>query len=481
MSATPTASEAGARRGAWAPRWLVVLHRYLGVGVGLLMLMWFVSGAVMLFVPNPGLSAPERLAALPRLDWARCCAFGGTVPAGARVSAATIEDLGGAPVLRLRLADGGRRMVELASGHDVAAASAGTARQVASRFCGGCAVEAVAPAARDQWTVSGEFNRDRPLWRVRLADGRGTDVYVSSRSGEAVQATTAAGRALNWVGAVPHWLYPTILRQDGRLWTQVVIWTSLLGAFLTLTGLYLGILAWRRLPDRASPFRGLMLWHHLTGLAAGILTLTWVASGLVSMNPWGFLESPDDPALARIAGPPPAWREVQAAFEAAAVRAPVTTQLRLAPLDGQVFVMAGEQRYDAKGRPAPLGPEALSLAGRRLGPLTAQGWINAPDAYYYPHHEAVTLPAWRVVRADGRRAYLDPRTGEVLAAVDAPRRGYRWLHQGLHRLDFTPGLNRGPAWAGLMLVLLAAAGVGVATGVWLAWRRVKADLAALRR
>lgn len=458
----------------------MVLHRYLGVAVGLLMLMWCLSGAVMLFVPYPSLGDAERLAALPPIDWSHCCAFGETVPPDARIEAATLEDLGGAPVLRLRLEDG-RRMVELASGQDVDHASAGTARQAAARFCGACAVVSVTPVTRDQWTVTGAFNRDRPFWRVRLGDGRGTDIYVSSRSGEAVQKTTAAGRGLNWAGAVPHWLYPTILRQDGRLWTQVVIWTSLLGLFLTVTGLYLGIVAWRRLPNRASPFRGLMLWHHLAGLVAGILTLTWVASGLVSMNPWGFLESPDDPALARLAGPPPAWREVQAAFEAVAAQAPVAAQLKLAPLDGRVFVMAGDQRYDAEGRHAPLDPEALVRAGRRLGPVAAQGWIAAPDAYYYPHHEPVTLPAWRVVRADGSRAYLDPRSGGLLAAVDRPGRGYRWLHQGLHRLDFTPGLNRGPAWAAVMLLLLGGATLGVATGVWLGWRRIRADLAGLRR
>ena len=69
------------------------------------------------------------------------------------------------------------------------------------------------------------------------------------------------------------------------------IWLALgVGIFLTVTGLYLGVVAWRPWRDaRLTPFRGWMAWHHLTGLAAGVLTLTWVASGLVSMNPWGFL------------------------------------------------------------------------------------------------------------------------------------------------------------------------------------------------
>jgi hypothetical protein len=32
-----------------------------------------------------------------------------------------------------------------------------------------------------------------------------------------------------------------------------------------------------------------------------------------------------------------------------------------------------------------------------------------------------------------------------------------------------------------MLLLLAAASLGVATGVWLGWRRIRADLSAVRR
>ena len=43
----------------------------------------------------------------------------------------------------------------------------------------------------------------------------------------------------------------------GVLWTRTVIWTSILGTFLTLVGLYLGIAQWGRGKDgRLSPYRG---------------------------------------------------------------------------------------------------------------------------------------------------------------------------------------------------------------------------------
>ena len=482
MSATATASDAPkrARRTRWAPRWLVATHRYLGVVLGGLMLVWCLSGAVMLFSPYPSLRADERIAHLPPIDWSRCCRLDTAAAPDAAVTSAVIEQIGANPVLRLRT-EAVPRVIDLFSGRLISPLGAEAAMAEAGVWG---RVATVSDVTRDQWSVSGELNRWRPFWRVRLADGAATDLYVSQATGEIAQRTTRTSRVLGWLGAVPHWLYPTLLRQDTKLWIAVVVWTSLAGTFLTVAGLYLGLIAWRPFgagDRRVTPFRGLMAWHHLGGLAAGILTLTWVFSGLVSVNPWGFLESGDDPVPTKVMGPPPRFAEVSGALGRAAANRPAVSQLRLAPFDGRVFVMAGESRLDATGRPAPLGAADLAAAGARLGPVAAQGMIATEDAYYFTHHEPVVLPAWRVRLADGRRVYLDPRSGAVLASLDAAAKGYRWLHQGLHRLDVVPGARRGPAWATVSLVLLALVTLGVATGTWLGLRRIGHDFAQLRR
>jgi hypothetical protein len=223
-----------------------------------------------------------------------------------------------------------------------------------------------------------------------------------------------------------------------------------------------------------------MAWHHLFGLAAGLLTLTWVMSGLVSMNPWGFLESPGDDARSKIAGPAPSFAQVVAALGSAQAIGPAVGQLKLAAFDGRPYLMAGDLRLDGAGKLHPMTPADLAAAGTRLGAVAAQGMIATEDAYYFAHHEPVTLPAWRVRLADGRRYYLDPRSGALLASLDAPARSFRWLHQGLHRLDVVPGRRRGPVWAAATLTLLAAVTAGVGLGVWLGLRRIGHDFARLR-
>jgi hypothetical protein len=47
---------------------------------------------------------------------------------------------------------------------------------------------------RDQWTVSGAFNRHRPLYRIAIGDEADTDLYVSSSTGEVVGDTTRRER-----------------------------------------------------------------------------------------------------------------------------------------------------------------------------------------------------------------------------------------------------------------------------------------------
>src|SRR5690606_22019151 len=56
-----------------AKRLTYLLHRWTGVAGCLLMVLWFISGVVMLYVGYPKLTPWERLGALPALDATQCC------------------------------------------------------------------------------------------------------------------------------------------------------------------------------------------------------------------------------------------------------------------------------------------------------------------------------------------------------------------------------------------------------------------------
>jgi hypothetical protein len=393
--------------------------------------------------------------------------------------------LGPTPVLRVALS-GGPAAFDLAQGSRLV--PEGDATAVAARDFGvgtGLAGEPrfVRALDYDQWTM-GVRGRS-PLHQYAWDDARGTQIYVSSGSGEVLQHTTRHERFWNWLGAVPHWLYPTVLRSNDAVWTQVVIWLSAIGVFLTVLGLWLGIERLRhRRHGRWSPYRGLWEWHHVGGVVFGLVTLTWVLSGLLSMSPWGLLESVSGPEERRaLTGEALDWRRWNADFGATVARIreqlPGAVELRSAQLAGQAYIVAatarGERRrFDVRGEPAPLSRPELERALDELGPRTGPpALLDEGDDYFYraKPDDDVPLPVWRAVlmNAGAVHVYVDPVSGQLLRAVDGPQRGYRWWHSALHSLDFH-ALRTRPLWDALVLLLLAGATVVTVSGAWLSIR-----------
>jgi uncharacterized iron-regulated membrane protein len=471
-------------------RLLLLLHRYLGIAVGVLMAMWCLSGVVMMYVSYPSLDEHDRLHGLSAIEWSGCCkmeeqALDGGVP----VRDFQLEMLGGRPVLSLRT-EQASRLIDLTTGMAIRRVSPDQAAAVArgADNTGASGTPRLLDVVDyDQWTVSGDFNHDRPLYRFALGDALGTHVYVSSATGRAVQVTTAHQRFWNWVGAVPHWLYFTELRHKPSVWTQVVIVASLVGFFLVVTGLYIGLHQLMHRPaGRFSPYEGFNLWHHVAGLVFGVFTLTWILSGLLSMNPWGWLEGAGagrERTLLR-GMPPVTGAEINSALQAvAAARPGGLVSIKMAPLNGRLYFVAAaadgtRRRASAAGTAAPLSEDDLAYVAGVLGEKGAAEHLellNREDDYYFSHHrDTVPLPLYRFVLRDGSetRYYLDAVSGELLAKMDRGARGYRWLHEGLHRMDFTAAVRGRPQWDLLMLLLMSGVTVVCVTGTYLGYRRL---------
>lgn len=467
-------------------RLLVLTHRYLGIAVGWVISLWCLSGFVMMYVPYPALTPEERLAGLEPLDLLGCCRLPEHFGTGA-VERFTIEMAAGRPVLRLF--NRPRQAIDLASGEVLGTLDGRQARaiaQTAARTFGVAGEpELRGLVERDQWTVAGSFDPHRPLYRFAAGDPAGTEFYVSSTTGEVVQMTTAGTRFWNWIGSVPHWLYPTALRQHNAIWLQVVIWLSIVGLFLTVAGVIIGIGNFRfRRREGRSPYRGWWLWHHYLGLAFGLFTLTWLLSGLFSVNPWGAFEGRSFAAeAARLRGAGLDHDDIRSFVQVLGEAAVPVGAVRLtgAAVTGELGIVAA----DAEGRRRRFAGDSLRLAPlaesyfgsaaavlRPDEPLRDAGWIAEGDAYYYSHHEPRRFPVFRIRYRDGERFYLDGVSGELAFAVDRERRWGRWAFQALHRGDFTALLRSRPLWDVMMWVLLLGVTAAALTGNWLGCRRI---------
>ena len=137
----------------------------------------------------------------------------------------------------------------------------------------------------DQWTVSGEFDRDRPLDRIALNDEAGTEVYLSSVTGAVVLSTTRKVRVANYFGSIPHWIYPTPLRHHMDVWLALLWWLSLLGTVGAAIGVVIGTVKLGvAARDRTWPYQGLQAWHHALGVVCAPFVLMWIFSGFLSLG-----------------------------------------------------------------------------------------------------------------------------------------------------------------------------------------------------
>lgn len=469
-------------------RALLLGHRYLGIAVGFLMVAWCLSGIVMMYVPYPQLTEASRVRHLPPIDWRNCCAISQTKwPAATHLQ---VEMLATHPVLRVETAGGFERLVDLQTGNRISEVSPALAAGVAAMFAERTPAYGDLPANsidHDQWTVQGAHGADRPLYRFRLGDSSGTELYVSSRSGKSVQITTARERFWNWLGSVPHWLYFSALRQHGAVWSQIVVLTSTLGCFLTLTGLFVGIRAMKHSSGgRWLPYRDFHYWHHLLGLVFGLFILNWVASGLVSMNPWGFLAGEaSNSRTARVESALEDHRKIRSSLLAIARTTPGMNLVSVdsAPFDGRLFLMGtaadGRRiRLDEEGNVAPVSRTELTHIAQMLAQsdsLVSAEMITSEDDYYFSHHrEHAQLPAYRVILGNAARTrfYIDPASGEIQRRIDRDARWYRWLHQALHRMDFSASLRASGARDVLMILLLTGMSAVCAIGTYLGIRRI---------
>ena len=470
-------------------RWLYIGHRWIGIVTCLFFAMWFISGVVMMYVAFPGLSNNERLAALPDIRWEKVALSPDDAMKKAGVTRyprdLRLSMLADEPVYRVTGWDGTRQAISAADGRAITEVSERQALAVAQHHPASKTPELEDVIDRDQWSVTARYDPLRPLYLIGLGDSAGTKVYVSSRSGEIVLDTNRTERVWNWLGSIPHWIYPTVLRKDGPLWRLVVLWISGICLITGATGIWVGILRVRLKRRDASgsitPYRGWMAWHHVAGLIAGIFVLTWMFSGWLSLNPGAYFASRNTPheVLQRYAG-----HDAPTIATRLPVPQDAAVEARFVWLDGSpIMIVAsrdGTQRLlDAtSGQMAVLPQDRLWTAATKLLPharLAERSVLGEYDSYWYAHHHDRELPVLRATFDDDAKTWfhISPVTGDILGRIDGSHRTYRWLFNALHSFDFRLLLMYRPAWDIVMWLLSILGTIVSLSGVVVGWRYLR--------
>lgn len=490
-------------------RVLVLAHRWGGIFLCALVVLWFFSGIVMLYVGYPKLTPAERLAHLPVLGEASCCISlreaWQALPEDSAPRAVQLTTVAGRPVYRFELHHG-LTAVDAQTGKRIAEVNEQRALDSARAFMPGVEATYVARVDSDIWTRGSRLNPNRPLHRVQMHDDSDTVLYVSSTTGEVVRDAPAWERRWNFVGPWLHWLHA--FRSPEGLWRSIIFATSLAGLLLAVSGLVLGISRWRFRgrygSGRKTPYREpYMRWHHVSGLLFALITLTWTFSGLMSINPWGLFGfqsmSHDSGAAARSELAPEKFGiEVT---QALALFRPLLAvrELEWHVVNGEAYLVGRDVRGETLMLSATAGDPRFSKrlatqdvvrAAAAMLPgasVVRAEELNQYDDYYYGRAvhtlrgaEDRPLPVVRVQYDDAKQtwAYLDPRTGGAVMWQDEGQRAQRWWFILLHSWD-TRGLLAFPLLRDVALIILCAGGflLGV-TGTVIGYRRLRTKVRA---
>lgn len=487
----------------WFRKWMILSHRYLGIALSLLFLVWFVSGIAMIYARGlPSLTAETRLERLPELD-----------PASVRITPTealqhalwegnpgqmTLLTVMDRPAYRIGsrgesvtvFADVGEVLIEIREAEALQIASSFTRLAADQLHYAGLLTEA------DQWTIS--FRNQMPLHKIEVADGDGTELYIPEYSGEVVLMTTRAGRILAWVAAIPHWFYFAPLRLNDGLWRQIVIWTSGLGCILALVGIILGILQlspsrpfrFRRILSYI-PYSGWMRWHYITGVVFGVFTLTWVFSGMLSMDPWfwsaqGGLGAGVRQAFTGGGLDTSLFPALDADEWARVLPGKTIKEIDFRRIQGDPYFLVTDgdsERTLVHANPLEVPEHAFStesLVERVKGvypdvPILESQLLSEYDSYYYPRGaSSPSLPVLRMKFDDPDRTwfYIDPDLGQLVGRYQRRERLERWIYRGFHSLDFAFWYYNRPLWD-VGVIVLSLGGIGTsAIGLFLGFKRV---------
>ena len=497
---------------------LVLAHRYLGILLSLMFVMWFVTGIGMIYSRGmPRLSPQVRLSRLSPLDLSAV-----RLSPSEAIQAANLDrpaggvrllTVNGRPAYRFGesasvFADSGEFMTEIDSV---------TATKVAAAFLNlqpnkiRLIEELNEP---DQWTLT--QSRQLPLYRMGVDDAAHTEVYVSAGTAEVVQITTRGSRVLSWVSVIPHFLYFAPLRLSNNLWVKTMTWVPAAACVLAALGIVLGIVQFRRARPHIR-YSGLMRWHYMAGLVFGVLTFTWAFSGLLSMEPWAWTEKDQ------------VQRGVRQAF-ASGIRDftafPSFDVARWKEILGgrtakeiEFVSLLDEPAYIVR-----TSPDAKSLVGwpdgghqpyfvsrdpdtaRFIVPLNAMSESREPiqsdviverleaanpdvdvqetsilteyDSYYYSRDGQAPLPVVRMKLGDADKTwvYVDPEVAQVVGQVNRQNRIERWLYNALHTLDFSFLYYNRPLWDAVVIVLSVGGTIVSAIGLIMGVKRVRRGL-----
>lgn len=215
-------------------RAFITVHKWIGLIVGVQVVVWMLSGAVMAVFPIEQVRGENNIA---RQDPALLDGLTGLIApdaavtaAGGSATAATLTILAGEPVYEVKMADGAAALIDARSGVVMSPIPEALARRIAEAdFIG----DASALSAELITEEGGDYRGRLPAWRIQFGDADNTRIYVAANDGRISARRNGTWRIYDFFWMLHIMDYET--REDFN--TPLLIIAALLGLGVAITGI----------------------------------------------------------------------------------------------------------------------------------------------------------------------------------------------------------------------------------------------------
>jgi len=475
-------------------QFFIFIHRWIGVVLCIFFCAWFISGIIMIYHPFPSSSEEQRLQKTESI------ATNDTLipiqnfwpEEHSSFHKISLVSVLGEPYYWWFDNNSNRVTTVHAVTGKVAKFNEEQIAKIAHQYYPEKLLKNIQPDIEyDQWVVSNGYDPYRPFYRIDYDDKDKTSIYISSRNAQTLQQTTQSQRRWNYVGAIIHWIYPTVLRKHWAVWDQFVWWLALIGIVGAVTGIILGVVRAIKAKSALSNFEGWMYWHHISGLALGVVVLSWIFSGWLSMDHGRIFSKPNpsdtqlelfqNSANTKIFNNLPSIASIYRSTNAKEIEFRVLAgypyiYTKSDTEGNQVWVVADNEtgwQENSAGLPVQWIRKATQLAWPNI-PIKNISLINEYDAYANLREGKLEESVIRIILDDAGKTWIhiDKLSGDIVSVMDSSRRVYRWLFNGLHSFDIPAITTRPILWYIIILTFLSLGALFSATGVVLGVRRL---------
>ena len=463
-------------------KFFIHVHRILGLLLCILCFLWCISGIVLIYHSFPRVGPDKRLPRQEALDTSRLPAINEIrqrLPQNVLSNNFNLNNPFGEPVFHYGR---WREVTDLYADSTYILPSPiySLCEERAKYWCPDRNITEVDTLRKlEVWIPFGQLKKDLPIYKFYFDGPEHYQLYISSRTGNILQFSSREQRFWAWIGAIPHWLYITSIRQDIQKWDTLLYWSCLLSLIMCISGIFLGIRAYwlaRRKGFLHSPYtKPWFRWHHITGFFFGIFICTWLFSAWAPISPTfsnlfnnnkkagnAFRSRPSIPAAPPIEKYNLDYRKAIA--EVSKTHGPVKEitwsnyndipLYKLRTVEKEIILDASADSI----RPFQITEETIYAAVKKLTADTVHYTIvkmQEYDNYYISRRRTLPLPVYKVTldNESGDCYYYNLKSFQP-QHYDNNGRWKRWAFRGLHRLDFKFLIDRPVLWTIVMWGLL---------------------------